>query len=132
GRPERTDRADRGPRDRRDRGGRGRRDRRPAERVAGEAGEFANDAIDPNADAPLAAEMERALEIAQADSSSIASVEDGAPAVEHFHATSVHGGAETHMQPAEHGHGVTDQTSVQHVASEAATDEQERGTNADA
>ena len=75
--------------------------------------------------------MERAFQVAQADSSSLASVEDGPPATEHFHATSAHGGGETHDQAAEHGHGVTDQTSVQHIASEAATDEAERGTNAD-
>jgi small subunit ribosomal protein S3 len=128
-RPDRNERP--GPQ-RRDRGGRGRRDRRPTERPADDAGEFANDAVDPNADVPLAAEMERAFEAAQADSSSVASVEDGAPATEHFHPTGAHGGGETHVKAAEHGHGVTDQTSTQHVASEAATDEQERGTNADA
>ena len=61
----------------RTRGGRGRRERRPAERTADAPDEFGNDAIDPAADAPLAAEMERAFEVAQADSSSLASVEDG-------------------------------------------------------
>jgi len=129
--PARTDRGERGGRGGRDRGGRPRRDRRPAERTEGSE-EFGNDPIDPGADMPLAAEMERAFEVAQADSSSLASVEDGPPATEHFHATGAHGGGETHAPAAEHGHGVTDQTSVQHVASEAATDEQERGTNADA
>jgi small subunit ribosomal protein S3 len=126
-----ADRAERGGRERRERGGRGRRERRPAEPTAETADEFGNDAIDPAADAPLAAEMERAFEVAQADSSSLASVEDGPPATAHFHATSAHGGGETHDHAAEHGHGVTDQTSIQHVASEAATDEAERGTNAD-
>jgi small subunit ribosomal protein S3 len=131
-RPERTDRAGGSARERRERGGRARRDRRPAERVADGPGEFGAEAIDPNADVPLAAEMERAFEAAQADSSSVASIEDGAPATDQFHPTGAHGGGETHVQAAEHGHGVTDQTSTQHVASEAATDEQERGTNADA
>ncbi len=126
-----ADRAERGGPQRRDRGGRGRRERRPSEPTANSPDEFGNDAIDPSADAPLAAEMERAFQVAQADSSSLASVEDGPPATEHFHATSAHGGGETHDQAAEHGHGVTDQTSVQHIASEAATDEAERGTNAD-
>ena len=131
-RPERTERTERTGRERRERGGRGRRDRRPTERVADEAGEFGNDAVDPSADIPLAEEMKRAFEVAEADSSSVASVEDGAPETAHFHHTSPHGGSETHVHAAEHGHGVTDQTSVEHVVSEAATDQEERGTNADA
>jgi small subunit ribosomal protein S3 len=124
-RAERPERAERGGPQRRERGGR-RRERR-VERAADDAGEFGNDAIDMEADMPLAAEMERAFEVAEADSSSVASVEDGPPATAHFHHTSAHGGGETHDHAAEHGHGVTDQTSAPHGASEAATDEQERG-----
>ena len=121
-RAERPERTDRPGRERRERGGRGRRDRRPPAAVEG-AG---TDAVDATADAPLAAEMERAFQAAQADSSSVASIEDGAPATEHFHPTGAHGGGETHFHAAEHGHGVTGETSVEHVASEAATDEAER------
>ena len=122
----RVERAERPGRERRDRGGRGgRRDRR-TERVADTPGEFGTAGIDENADAPLAAEMESAMRVAEADSQSLASVEDGSPAGAHDLTSGAHGGGETHYKPAEHGKGVTEQTSVEHRASEAATDEEER------
>ena len=129
-RPERPER----PRERRERGGRGRRERRPpawvegagTDRVPDTPGEFGQDEINPAADAPLANELQRAFEAAEADSSSVASVEEGAPAGEHFISSGAHGGGETHYKPAEHGSGVTGQTSVEHVEREAATDEEER------
>ena len=124
-RGERPERTDRPPRERRERGGRARRERRPSTFPDGQ-GEFGNDPIDPEASVPLAAEMERAFEVAEADSSSLASVEDGPPATEHFHSTSAHGGGETHFHDAEHGKGVTAQTSVEEPSREVATDEQER------
>ena len=120
-RVERSERAERPGRERGGRGGRGgRRERRPASFVEGNAG------IDPDADAPLAGEMESAMHVAEADSQSLASVEDGSPAGTHELTSSAHGGGESHYKPAEHGKGVTDQTSADHGAAEAATDEEER------
>ena len=131
---DRGERSDRPARERRERGGRGRRERRPpawvegagTERVADEPGEFGSEAIDVDADAPLERELQSALHVAEADAQSVASVEEGSPAGAHAHATSAHGGGETHVEAAEHGKGVTDQTSVEHRTTEAATDEEER------
>ena len=114
-------------RDRRgERGGRGRRERKagaPADGTAtSENGEAVTDAA-----APLAAEMQEALHVAEADSSSIASIEDGAPAATAFHSDGPHGGAATHDPAVEHGGGVNVETSVEHVADEArASDQDER------
>jgi small subunit ribosomal protein S3 len=140
GRAERPERPERPARERRERGGRGRRERRaPAwvegagtERVADAPGEFGGGEIDADAPIPLEPELERAFTAAESGASSLASVEDGAPAAERFRSTSAHGGGETHEEPAESGRGVTHRTSVEHVEREAATDEEERpGAHAD-
>ena len=106
-------------RDRRgERGGRGRRERK-AGAPDGEAG--------TEAAAPLASEIPAAMHVAEAGGSSVASVEDGAPAAATFHAEGPHAGAVRHEVAAEHGHGVTGETSTEHVADEArASDQDER------
>jgi hypothetical protein len=83
-------------RDNRGRGARGARGGRPA-------GGRAPDAALDTADALLAATSE---------GQSLESIEDGAPSASGFHATSAHGGAQTHDVAAEHGHGVTLETSA--------------------
>ena len=116
-------------RDRRgERGGRARRDRgpRPAgEQAADGATAETAEALDASA-APLAAEMSEAVHAAENEGQSLASVEDGSSATAAHHATSAHGGGETHNPEAQHGHGVTGETSVQHVQHEAASDQEER------
>ena len=122
---ERGDRPERPGRDRRERGGRARRERRPpawvegagTDRVPDTPGEFGSgEGID----------IPAAVQVAEAGAQSVASVEEGSPTGSHALGTSAHGGGETHDKPAEHGHGVTEQASVEHRSSEAATDEQER------
>lgn len=125
-RMERAERPERPSRERRERGGRGRRERRAPDRVEEGPSEFGNAGIDAGADVPLAGEMKSAMHVAEADNESLASVEEGSPAGEHSLTSYAHGGGETHYKPAEHGHGVTGQTSPEHVAREAATDEEER------
>jgi small subunit ribosomal protein S3 len=69
--------------------------------------------------APTAGEIEH-------DHQSLASEIDGAPSASGQHATSEHGGAATHDVAAQHGHGVTAETSVVDPASQATHDEAER------
>ena len=78
------------------------------------------------ADAPLAAAMHDALVHAQHDHESIASETDGAPSTTGFHQTSPHGGAATHDVAAEHGKGVTAETSVVPPETQATVDAAER------
>ncbi|MBV8356060.1 MAG: 30S ribosomal protein S3 [Candidatus Eremiobacteraeota bacterium] len=78
------------------------------------------------ATAPLETEIEAALPVARADSASVASVEEGAPAADEFHMTGEHGGMAIHDKAAEHGHGVVGETSQPHVARERALDQEER------
>jgi small subunit ribosomal protein S3 len=53
-----------------------------------------------------------ALQVASSEGQSLESIEDGAPSAAGFHATSAHGGAQTHDIAAEHGGGVTVETSA--------------------
>jgi len=52
------------------------------------------------------------MRVAQADGQSLESVTDGAPSVEGNKPDSPHAGAVVHDVAAEHGHGVTAETSV--------------------
>ena len=124
-------RAERGERatfrDRRgERGGRGRRERKGPAQTAETAETTETTEPTEALEAPLEPLMQEALHIAEADNASVASIEDGAPAETHFHQTFAHGGGETHDPAAEHGHGVTAETSVQHVERERALDSEER------
>jgi small subunit ribosomal protein S3 len=75
---------------------------------------------DDDFDFPTVAEIE-------ADHESLASEFEGAFKVPgHPTSTGPHGGAETHDRAAQHGHGVTAETSVVDPASQHTTDEQER------
>jgi small subunit ribosomal protein S3 len=67
-----------------------------------------------------------ALGAATADGQSLESVTDGAPSAEGFHPTGEHGGAAVHDVAAEHGHGVTAETSQVDPASQATVDAAER------
>ena len=67
-----------------------------------------------------------ALAAATADGQSLESVVDGAPSAEGFHPTGEHGGAAVHNVAAEHGHGVTADTSQVDPASQATVDAAER------
>jgi small subunit ribosomal protein S3 len=63
---------------------------------------------------------------ATTDGQSLESVIDGAPSAEGFHPTGEHGGAAVHDVAAEHGHGVTADTSQVDPASQATVDAAER------
>jgi small subunit ribosomal protein S3 len=67
-----------------------------------------------------------ALNAATADGQSLESIVDGAPSAEGFHPTGEHGGAAVHNVAAEHGHGVTTETSQVDPASQASIDAAER------
>jgi small subunit ribosomal protein S3 len=60
------------------------------------------------------------------DHSSLASEIDGVPAIDNAHATGPHGGSVLHDQDAQHGHGVTTETSQVDPASQHTVDEFER------
>jgi small subunit ribosomal protein S3 len=67
-----------------------------------------------------------ALRTATADDQSVDSVIDGAPSEAGNHATAEHSGAATHVVAAEHGHGVTTETSVVPAETQATVDAAER------
>jgi small subunit ribosomal protein S3 len=67
-----------------------------------------------------------ALNAATADGQSLESIVDGAPSAEGFHPTGEHGGAAVHDVAAEHGHGVTAETSQVDPASQGTIDAAER------
>jgi small subunit ribosomal protein S3 len=67
-----------------------------------------------------------AMQAATADGQSLDSVIDGAPSAEGNHPTSDHGGAAVHDVAAEHGHGVTAETSQVDPASQGTVDAAER------
>jgi small subunit ribosomal protein S3 len=67
-----------------------------------------------------------AMNAATADGQSLESIADGAPSAEGFHSTGEHGGAAVHNVAAEHGHGVTAETSQVDPASQATVDSAER------
>jgi small subunit ribosomal protein S3 len=94
------------------RGGRGRGGAERGPRPAGERG----GGLDTGA----------ALEVAQADGQSLDSVIDGAPSEAGNKPNSPHEGAIVHDVAAEHGHGVTAETSVVDPASQATHDAAER------
>jgi small subunit ribosomal protein S3 len=85
----------------------------------------------PGAAAPRAGGLDTgaAMAVATADGQSVDSVIDGAPSELGNHATAEHGGAATHVVAAEHGHGVTADTSVVEPASQATVDSAERSAN---
>jgi hypothetical protein len=66
------------------------------------------------------------MQTAAADGQSVDSVIDGAPSEAGNHPTGEHGGAATHIVAAEHGHGVTAETSVVEPATQATVDAAER------
>jgi small subunit ribosomal protein S3 len=78
----------------------------------------------PATDAP-AIDTGDAMRVAQADNASVDSVIDGGAAAEH-HATAPHSGAVTHEPDAQHGAGVTTETSQPAPESQHTTDAQER------
>jgi small subunit ribosomal protein S3 len=67
-----------------------------------------------------------ALNAATADGQSLESITDGAPSAQGFHPTGEHGGAAVHNVAAEHGHGVTTDTSQVDPASQGTVDAAER------
>jgi small subunit ribosomal protein S3 len=67
-----------------------------------------------------------ALNAATADGQSLESIVDGAPSAEGFHTTAEHGGAAVHNVAAEHGRGVTVDTSQVDPASQGTVDAAER------
>ena len=67
-----------------------------------------------------------AMQTATADGQSLDSVIDGAPSAAGNHPTGEHAGAATHDATAQHGHGVTTETSQVNPASQASHDEAER------
>ena len=73
-----------------------------------------------------------AMHAATSDNASLESVIDGAPSVEGNHPTGEHGGATTHAQAADHGHGVTTETSQVDPASQVTHDDAERPMAAEA
>jgi small subunit ribosomal protein S3 len=103
------------------RGGRGRggEGRPAAARTDASAGDAAP------GDASPVIDTADAMRVAQADSSSLESIADGGAASEHHH-TSPHGGAATHDVPAEHGAGVTTETSQVDLATQGTVDAAER------
>jgi small subunit ribosomal protein S3 len=86
-------------RDNRGRGARGSRGGRPAAGRAPGASEGALDTAD-------------ALAVAASEGQSLESIQEGAPSATGFHATAPHAGEQTHDVAAEHGHGVTVETSA--------------------
>jgi small subunit ribosomal protein S3 len=116
----------RGSRGGRGRGGEGRpaaprTDASPGEATPGDA--IPSDAT--SGDSTPVIDTADAMRVAQADSSSLESIADGGAASEHHH-TSPHGGAATHDVPAEHGAGVTTETSQVDPASQGTVDAAER------
>ena len=99
------------------RGGRGR----------GGEGRPAGERAPRTADASAAPVIDTAdaLHAAQTEGASLESVIDGGSAAEHHH-TSEHSGAATHDVPAEHGAGVTAETSQVDIASQGTVDAAER------
>jgi hypothetical protein len=93
------------------RGTRGGRGRGPGDRPARPAGGLDTDA---------------AMHAATADGQSVDSIIDGAPSEAGNHANAEHGGAAIHDVAAEHGHGITAETSVVEPASQATVDSAER------
>jgi small subunit ribosomal protein S3 len=71
-------------------------------------------------------DTDAAMQAATADGQSLESIVDGAPSEAGNHPTAPHGGAATHDVAAEHGHGVTAETSVVEPASQATVDSAER------
>jgi hypothetical protein len=67
-----------------------------------------------------------AMGAATADGQSLESIVDGAPSAEGFHPTGEHGGAAIHDVAAEHGRGVTAETSQVDPASQRTVDAAER------
>jgi small subunit ribosomal protein S3 len=100
------------------RGGRGRGEGRPA-------GERAPRPADADAAGTPAIDTADAMHAAQTEGASLDSVIDGGSAAEHHH-TSEHSGAATHNVPAEHGAGVTAETSQVDMASQGTVDAAER------
>jgi hypothetical protein len=66
------------------------------------------------------------MHAAQSDGQSLESVIEGAPAAEGYHADAPHAGAITHDPNAEHGHGVTTETSVVPAETQGTIDAAER------
>jgi hypothetical protein len=66
------------------------------------------------------------MQAATADGQSVDSVIDGAPSEAGNHPTGEHSGAAVHVVEAEHGHGVTTETSVVEPATEDTVDSAER------
>ena len=93
------------------RGTRGGRGRGPGDRPARPAGGLDTDA---------------AMHAATADGQSVDSIIDGAPSEAGNHANAEHGGAAIHDVAAEHGHGITAETSVVEPASQATVASAER------
>ena len=87
----------------------------------------------PGADRPARADggldTNAAMQAATADGQSVDSIIDGAPSEAGNHPTAEHSGAATHEVAAEHGHGVTAETSVVEPASQATVDSAERAPN---
>jgi small subunit ribosomal protein S3 len=79
----------------------------------------------PGLDLPTPAEIEH-------DHTSLASEIDGVPAIDNAHATGPHGGSVLHDQNAQHGSGVTTETSQVDVASQRTDDSAERSSVAEA
>jgi hypothetical protein len=71
-------------------------------------------------------DTDAAMQAATADGQSLESIVDGAPSEAGNHPTAPHAGAATHDVEAEHGHGVTTETSVVEAASQATVDSAER------
>ncbi len=67
-----------------------------------------------------------ALHAAESEGQSLESVIDGAPSASGDHPTSAHGGGETHDIQAEHGRGVTAETSIVEPSSQHSDDSAER------
>ncbi|MBV8602751.1 MAG: 30S ribosomal protein S3 [Candidatus Eremiobacteraeota bacterium] len=114
---------------------RGERGGRRRERKAAQPADGAAETTAAAADATFERELADAAHVAEADNASVASIEEGAPPAAYFEherhehetlSTSEHGGAATHDVQAEHGHGVTAETSVEHVDRERALDAEER------
>ncbi|MBV8581608.1 MAG: 30S ribosomal protein S3, partial [Candidatus Eremiobacteraeota bacterium] len=73
-----------------------------------------------------ALDTEGAMHVAQADAQSLESVTEGAPSAEGFRHDAPHAGAVTHDPNAQHGHGVTTETSVVDPATQHTIDSAER------
>ena len=86
----------------------------------------------PGADRPApragGLDTDAAMQAATADGQSVDSVIDGAPSEAGNHPTAEHSGAATHEVAAEHGHGVTAETSVVPPETQATVDSAERST----